>query len=346
MIIARSPFRITLGGGGTDIPSYYREKGGFVFAMSIDKYIYVLVNPTPVDRRIRLQYLQSEIVENASCLRHPLAREALKMHNIMYALEITSIADLPARSGLGSSGSYLVAMLTAIHAYKHTPISLHDLAEEACKIEIEILHEPVGKQDQYMATFGGLRTLTIDQNGVVTVKPVVISPGAIYEFIANTHVYYTGIERSASEILEKPNNAIEHQEHSEHYKITEAFDEIKELGYKIVNAVQSENFDDFGTLLDKHWKHKKAISDRISLMKIDALYDHVKKEYGVLGGKLIGAGGGGFLMLYCPRNHKQLSDFMEQRGMPRLHYNIEFQGAKIIADLSGSHDIMINHEDK
>ena len=173
--------------------------------MSIDKFMYVMLNPIAVDRRIRLQYLQSEVVDHVSKLRHPLAREALRLHGIEQAMEITSMADLPARAGVGSSGSYLVALLTALRAYKREPASLQDIAEEACHLEIDILGEPVGKQDQYMATFGGLSILEIARDGQVTVSSVTLSTSSIHDFVANTQVYCPRVERKASDILNDEN---------------------------------------------------------------------------------------------------------------------------------------------
>lgn len=343
MIIARAPFRITLGGGGTDLPSFYQKYGGFIFAMSIDKYMYVMLNPSVVDRRIRLQYLQSELVDHVSKLRHPLAREALRLHGIEQAMEITSMADLPARAGVGSSGSYLVALLTALRAYKREPTSLKDIAEEACHIEIDILNDPVGKQDQYMAVFGGLRILEIAPNGEVAESCVPLPTSSIYDFVTNTHVYFTGVERKASQILQDQNTASQQEEHTNHKTVIETLHKIKDLAFRILEAIQSENFDDFGLLLDEHWQAKKNMSRKISLAAVDSLYEEVKANYGVLGGKIIGAGGGGFLMLYCPNKHRRLSEFMERQGMPRLHYSVEFQGTKVVADLRSSHEITVDH---
>lgn len=343
MIIARAPYRITLGGGGTDLPSFYQNHGGFIFAMSIDKYINVIINPSALDRRVRLQYLQSEVVDHASKLRHPLAREALLLHGIEQAIEITSIGDLPARSGVGSSGSYLVALLTALHTYERRPASPQELAEEACQIEIERLAEPVGKQDQYMAAFGGLRVLEIARNGSVATSALPLSPGALHDFVARTLVYYTGIERRAPDILQAQNDATKHKANGKHAAVVENLKRIKELGARILEAVQEENFDDFGRLLDVHWQAKKDMSEKISVSSFEALYEAVKSQYGVLGGKIIGAGGGGFLMLYCPSQQRRLSRFMEQQGMPQLHYSLEFQGAKIVADLRSSHEMCITH---
>lgn len=343
MIIARAPFRITLGGGGTDLPSFYRRHGGFVFAMGIDKYVNVLLNPTVVDRRIRLQYMQSEVVDHVSLLRHPLAREALRLHGIESSIEITSVADLPARAGVGSSGSYLVAMLTALRSYRNRPCSLGELAEEACHIEIDVLREPVGKQDQYMAVFGGMRAIEIGRDGAVRVESVDLPLASIYELVARMHMYYTGVERSASQVLRAQDDAAQGAGHPEHQAVVDNLLEIKDIGYRSLEAVRRENFDDYGRLMDEHWQRKKMLSARVSLSRVDDLYQYARREFGVLGGKIIGAGGGGFLLLYCPRDHRRLSDYMATQGMQRLHYAPEFQGAKVVADLRSSQSYGVAH---
>ena len=311
--------------------------------MGIDKYMNVLVNPNIVERNIRLHYLQSEATANVAQIRHPLAREALRMHGIEQAMTITSVADLPARAGVGSSGSYLVAILAALRAYTRRSISPDILAEEACHIEIDLLKEPVGKQDQYMAAFGGLRVLEIGRDGKVETRTIDVSPGAMHALAANMHIYYTGVERSASAVLEKQNAAAGQTSHENHRQVVESLLRIKDFGYRILDAVKSENFDDYGQLLDEHWQSKKQMSSKISLQFVDEIYETAKAEYGVLGGKIIGAGGGGFLMLYAPRDHRRLSDFMLRNGMRQLHYSVEYQGAKIVADLRASHEAGVNH---
>lgn len=333
MIIARAPYRITLGGGGTDLPSFYEKHGGFVFAMAIDKYLSIIINPTIIDRHIRLEYLQSELVDHASDLRHGLAREALLLHNIEAAMEVTSIGDLPGRSGIGSSGSYLVALLSALHSYRRTPVSQSEIAEEACDIEMNRLREAVGKQDQYMAALGGVRCLVISPAGEVKSQCIPLSPSAIYEFLANTHLYYTGVQRSASDILSFQNEAALNGTNDDHQRVIASLRQIKDLGLESLQAFQRENFDDFGRLLDRHWVVKKGMNAQISTSFADRVYDIAKREFGVLGGKLIGAGGGGFLMLYCPKNQSKLMRYMQEQGCPRLHYGVDMQGAKVLADL-------------
>lgn len=333
MIIARAPYRITLGGGGTDLPSFYEKHGGFILAMAIDKYLSIIINPTVIDRRIHLEYLQSELVDHASQLRHGLAREALLLHKIETAMEITSIGDLPGRTGIGSSGCYLVALLSALHTYRRSPVSQFEVAEEACHIEMKRLQEPVGKQDQYMAALGGLRCLDITPGGEVRSHGISLSPSAMHEFMGNTHLYYTGAQRNASGILRLQNEATLDESRPHHHQVVNSLKRIKDIGFQILQALQDENFDDFGNLLDVHWETKKQMNTQISTSRADRLYYMTKKDFGVLGGKIIGAGGGGFLMLYAPKNQASLMRFMEEQGCPRLHYGIDVQGAKIVADL-------------
>ena len=334
MIVTRTPFRVTLGGGGTDLPSYYQTRGGFIFAMGIDKYMYVMLNPPTVDNRILLHYSQSEVVNHVSELKHDLAREALSHHGVHERMEISSIADLPAGTGVGSSSCYLVGLLTALHHYRRDYVSLHALAEEACYIELGVLKKGIGKQDQYMAAFGGLTVLEIGTDGSVKDRSVQLGSGSIAALVANTHIYYTGSRRNTLEMLVDQDTAMQSSKNPRRQQVEESLDRIKDLGYRILEAIEQEDYDQWGRLLDEHWQQKKRLSDKISLTMVDRVYDEVRQHYGVLGGKIIGAGGGGFLMLYCPRNHKRLEQFMLERGMPRLHYTVEPEGSKVVANLA------------
>jgi D-glycero-alpha-D-manno-heptose-7-phosphate kinase len=331
VIVTRTPFRVTLGGGGTDLPAFYREHGGFIFAMGIDKYMYIMLNPPIVDSRIRLHYSRSEVVDHVSELQHELAREALRLHGFENGLEISSLADLPDGTGLGSSGAYLVGLLTALRHHRRDYVSLQAIAEEACHIELDVLGKAVGKQDQYMAAFGGMTVLDIARDGSVAVRGAAVSRTSLDTFIANTHLYYTGQRRSAVDVLRDQNAALQSAAPAR-ADVSDALLRIRELGHRILEAVEAEDYDAWGRLLDEHWRNKKRISSRITLEPVDRLYDHVREEYGVLGGKLAGAGGGGFLMLYAPARHRELEAFMYGHGMPRLHYTIETAGTKVIAD--------------
>jgi D-glycero-alpha-D-manno-heptose-7-phosphate kinase len=333
VIVTRTPFRVTLGGGGTDLPSYFSNHGGFIFAMGLDKYMYVVVNRPTVGRKIRLHYSQSEVVDHVSELRHELAREALRAHNIENSFEVASIADLPAGTGLGSSSCYLVGLLNALHHDRRDYVPLQSLAEEACHIELDILKQPIGKQDQYMATYGGLTVLDIAPDGKVRVRQLRPSSSDTAELVAHTHIYYTGSQRDAREVLHDQNTAMKSTTNVDHTRVADSLHRIKDLGYRILEAIEASNFDRWGELLDEHWQSKKKMSGKISLRAVDEIYEDVRERFGVLGGKIIGAGGGGFLMLYCPRQHAAVERFMLERGMPRMHYSVEPEGTKVVAQM-------------
>lgn len=333
MIVTRTPFRVTLGGGGTDLPSYYSQHGGFIFAMGLDKYMYVTVNRPTVGRKLRLHYSSSEVVDNVSELRHELAREALRAHGIEDTFEVASIADLPAGTGLGSSSCYLVGLLNALHHDRRDYVPLQSLAEEACHIELNILKQPIGKQDQYMATYGGLTVLDIARDGAVTVRQLRPSSSDIADMVAHTHIYYTGSQRDAREVLHDQNMAMQKKDGTDHARVSDSLHRIKDLGYRILESIEASNFDRWGELLHEHWMSKKKMSSKISLSRVDTVYEEVRERFGVLGGKIIGAGGGGFLMLYCPRHHGALERFMDEQGMPRMHYTVEPEGTKVVAQM-------------
>lgn len=335
MIITQTPFRITLGGGGTDLPSFYGRHGGFVFAMSINKYMYLMLHRLPVtERKSIIRYSQVEYVSALEEIKHPLAREALRLHNLRDYIELGSMADVPAKTGLGSSGAYLVGLLTAIRAYKRAMVSPIEIAEEACRIEMEILKEPVGKQDQYMAALGGFCAITIARNGKVSVEHLPVDFMTSAELVNKARVYYTGIQRSATAVLSTQDQAARDTGRQDHRRVMDALLQIKDIGLRIRDAFIKRDLDAFGRLMDEHWRCKKRMSADISLSVIDDLYARVRKEFGVIGGKIIGAGGGGFLMLYCPRRGRELDEFMTRHDMPPIRYFPSMQGSRIVTDLS------------
>ena len=335
MIITRTPFRITLGGGGTDLPSFYEAHGGYVFTMAINKHMYILLNRRSVaDRKIVIRYSQVETVDKVDEIRNPLAREALRLHHLEENIELTSIADMPGKSGLGSSGSYLVGLLTALRAYRRLPIDPQAVAEEACNIEMNILGEPVGKQDQYIAAFGGFRELEIAQDGTVTVTSVPVDFPLVNELVSKTRIYYTGVQRSATAVLQHQDAAAKQKDRPDHQKVVDSLLQIREIGKRIRAAFVEGDLDTFARLMDEHWTNKRALSPTVSLSRMDALYAHAKKDFGVLGGKIIGAGGGGFVMLYCPDKARDLDAYMAGQGMPRINYFPSMQGTKVISDLT------------
>ena len=333
MIITRTPFRMTLGGGGTDLPSYYSEFGGFVFSVTIDKYMYINLNTPIVDDFIRIKYSKYEEVNDVEEVQHNLAREALKLMGIKNAIEIQSMADIPAGTGLGSSACYLVGLLNALHCYKNTPIFPKDLAEEACRIEIDILKHPVGKQDQYTAAFGGFTILDIAKDGTVHVERPRVSEDTIDELENSLMIYYTHTSRSANEILKEQSKAVQDKKADAHKSVVDSLHIIKEIGYKTLDAITSGNLDAFGRLMDEHWKTKKRLSNKISNTGIDDLYELGIKS-GALGGKILGAGGGGFMLFYCPKERQSnLTRAMSDCGMRRMRFKFDFDGSKVMVNV-------------
>ena len=335
MIVTRTPFRITLGGGGTDLPSFYAKHGGYICALGIDKYMYVALNVPYADRKVRLHYTRSETVDHVSQLQHELAREALLRHGIYDGVEIASLADLPAGTGLGSSSAYLVGLLNAIRAYRARPATFEDLAAEACAIELDTLAKPIGKQDQYRAAAAGLTELRIDRAGAVTVERIGLPGYAVTDLISKTHLYYTNVQRTTTQILGEQMTSLKAGTDG----VEDALVEILEIGRRIGAAMRALDFDEFGRLMHAHWLAKKRLSNKVSLPAVEALYDVVRRDYGVLGGKVAGAGGGGFLMLYCPRDGARLTEFMAEQGMERLTYGAEFEGSKVVTNLMASRSI-------
>lgn len=342
MIVSRTPFRVTLGGGGTDLPSFYEQYGGYVLALGIDKYMYITLNVPCADRKVRLHYTQSEVVDRVEELKHELAREAFLVHGVRDAIEVASLADLPAGTGLGSSSCYLVGLLTAIRGYLNRPATVNEVADEACRIELDTLRKPIGKQDQYMAAAGGLTELHIDTNGKVRVERVPLPGYAIAQLVANTHLYYTNVQRTTTDILSQQSGDLRKGK----VTTTDSMRRILELGREIGLAIRGQDFDRFGRLMHEHWLAKKALSGAVTLPAVEELYDYVRDEFGVLGGKVVGAGGGGFLMLYCPRDGHKLTEFMERNGMPRLEYSAEFEGSRVITNVLNARPIKLHVDER
>lgn len=327
MIITQTPFRVTLGGGGTDLKSYYSSFGGFILAAAINKYVYITINRRTIDNIIWLSYSKIETIDKIEDIKHELIREALKLMKINSGIEIHSITEVSSGTGLGSSGTFTVGLLNALHAYRRQYVPRKDLAELACKIEIDMLHKPIGKQDQYMATFGGITCLDIDKNGKVKVSPLRIHQDVIDELERNILFFYTGIRRESSYVLNEQNKAAQGRDK----KILCAMHAIKALGKEIKVSLEKGRSDRFGKLLDEHWKIKKTISNKISTADIDEWYRFAKKN-GALGGKVMGAGGGGFLMLYCRENKQKLREAFARRGLVEMRCKFDFEGSKIIAN--------------
>ena len=327
MIISRAPVRISLGGGGTDLKSYYSKYGGFLIAGAIDKYVFISANKRFYDS-IRLSYSQTEIVNSVDEIKHRIFKAALEFMNLNNGTELVSIADVPANCGLGSSSSFTVSLLNALHAYKREFVSQKQLAEEACHIEIDVLGEPIGKQDQYISAFGGVTTLTFEKDGNVIVEPVKIGEEALDELERNILLFHTGIERSASEILSEQNEKSKRDEAG----VIETLHKIKKIGLETREAFERGDLDRFGELLDVHWQTKKHLSKKVSSGFIDDCYETAMKN-GALGGKIMGAGGGGFFMFYCSEKKAKLINALKEKGLKPMRFGFDFEGAKILVNM-------------
>jgi D-glycero-alpha-D-manno-heptose-7-phosphate kinase len=325
MIITRSPLRISLGGGGTDLPSYYSEHGGFLVAAAIDKYVYITLNTT-FTPKILLKYSKLELVQSVQEIEHPIIREAMSMAGAHDPhIEIASMADIPGGTGLGSSGSFTTALLKALYAHRKHILTSDQLAEHACDIELNKLGEPIGKQDQYIAAIGGITAFTFHQDGRVEYRPCKIAEDTLYNLEDNLLLFFTGYSRSASAILKDQNDKSKQNDRA----MLDNLHFTKELGYKSLAALEGGNLDEFARLMDVHWQRKKVRSSGMSNPHINDWYDHAMQN-GALGGKLIGAGGGGFLMFYA-HEKARLRQAMREKGLQEVRFRFDFEGSKVVA---------------
>ena len=324
MIIARSPLRISLGGGGTDLPSYYEKFGGFLVAGAIDRYVYITLHETFVPDLI-VKYSELERVADASRLKHPIIREAFALLGLSgHALELTSMADIPAGTGLGSSGSFTTALLKALHAYKKNLVHPAELAEQACDIELNRLKEPIGKQDQYIAAFGGLTCFKFLPGGKVEAWPLKISEETHDNLEDNLLLFFTGYSRSASAILKEQDV----KSKSDDQSMIENLHFVKDLGLQSQAALERGDLPEFARLMDVHWQRKKQRSGGMSNPQINEWYD-LAMASGALGGKIIGAGGGGFLMFYAD-DKVRLREAMRKAGLKEVRFRFDFEGTKLV----------------
>jgi D-glycero-alpha-D-manno-heptose-7-phosphate kinase len=324
MIITRSPLRITLGGGGTDLPSYYREHTGFLIAAAIDRYVYITLHQTFV-RDLIIKYSQMERVSSIDEVQHPIIREALRQVGVGAPyLEITSMADIPSGTGLGSSGSFTTALLKALHALRKNLIHPNELAEQACHIEIDVLREPIGKQDQYIAAYGGITCFRFLPNGMVQAWPLKIDTETLYNLEDNLLLFFTGYSRSASELLREQDTKTQEKDSD----MVSNLHFVKELGLKSKEALESGDLRNFAELMNVHWEHKKKRSGNITNNQIETWYQ-LGLHHGALGGKLIGAGGGGFLMFYA-EDKVSLRKAMRDAGLEEVRFRFDFEGTKVI----------------
>ncbi len=325
MIIARSPLRISLGGGGTDLPSYYEKKEGFLISAAIDKYVYIILHKT-FDGKIKLKYSKYEDAEKIDDIQHKIFKATMRKLNIPdnCSLEICSMADIPAGTGLGSSSTFTTALLKALHQYKGDIIGTRALAEEACDIEMNMLGEPIGKQDQYIAAFGGITCMEFARDGYVNVYPLSLKSETLYDLEDNLMLYFTGFSRSASSILKEQDDGSKKDDSD----MIKNLDFVKELGLNSKAAFEKGDLRKFADIMNTHWEYKKKRSGSMSNPQIDEWYEYALKN-GAMGGKMIGAGGGGFLMFYT-ENKTALRAAMAKTGMSEVRFRFEMQGATIL----------------
>jgi D-glycero-alpha-D-manno-heptose-7-phosphate kinase len=332
MIVSRAPVRFSLGGGGTDLPSYAREHGGFVVAAAVNKYTFVCVAKRFQDT-IRLAYSETEIVASVDQIKHRIFKAALQVTGLTSGLELHSLADVPGNTGLGSSSSFTVALLNGLHAYKREFLPAAQLAHEAAHIEIDLLKEPIGKQDHYISTFGGVSAMTFHRDGTVDVERLPLRDEVIDDLESNLMIYYSGVERAASTVLAEQAKTITSNKDA----AVDRMHRIKALGHDTRRILLSGDIDCYGEMLHEHWMTKRKLASNMSDPTIDEHYE-VARKAGAIGGKLMGAGGGGFFMFYVrPHERRRVHDALNARGLKRMRFHFDGSGAQITANLSGSH---------
>ena len=331
MIVSRAPVRFSLGGGGTDLPSYADEHGGFLVAAAIERYVFVAANRRFYDT-IRLAYSKTETVDSVEQIEHRIFRETLRYSGVKSGIELVTVADVPSNSGLGSSGAFTVALLNALHAYNRNFVSTEQLAREACEIEIGILKEPIGKQDQYIAAYGGITAFTFNKDGTVVPERIDVSPDVVDELESNLSIFYSGIERSASAVLAAQGKHIKENKDD----AVKRMHRIKELGNETRDLLLKGDLDRYGEMLHEHWNNKRKLAANMTDPVIDEHYEEARKA-GAIGGKLMGAGGGGFFMFYTrPADKRRLWDVMTKRGLKPLRFRFDQDGARIVANFHRS----------
>jgi D-glycero-alpha-D-manno-heptose-7-phosphate kinase len=327
MIVSRAPVRFSLGGGGTDLLSYSREHGGFLVAAAIDKFVFVSVARRFYEN-IRLAYSKLEMVDSIDQIEHRIFREALRFAQLGKGLDLNSVADVPANSGLGSSSTFTVALLNGLHAFKRNFVPIEQLAHEACHIEIDVLKEPIGKQDQYIAAYGGITAFTFNKDGSVETERLPIQDSIIDELEANLLIFYSGVERSASVVLAEQGQKIQQNKD----QALERMHRIKALGYDTKKLLLDGNIDSYGELLHEHWTNKRKLASKMTDSVIDEHYEAARKA-GAIGGKLMGAGGGGFFMFYVRSpDRRRVYETLAARGLRPMRFRFDFDGARIMAN--------------
>lgn len=322
MIVSCAPFRVSFAGGGSDIASFYRKRRGAVLSCAIAKYSFIVVHPFFNASKYHLKYTRTELVDRIDEIQHPILREALRMQAVDPGIEIASVADIPGGTGLGSSSSFSVALLNALYAHRRIFVPKEALANEACILEIERLSEPIGKQDQYAAAYGGVNLIEFERHGGVTVQPLLLPPATLAELEANLMLFYTGAQRDARDVLSNQVVALENDD-----RVVSRMQKMVELAYEMRDILLSGDLDAFGLALHRGWEMKRSMSAHISTSMIDDLYEQARHA-GAVGGKLAGAGGGGFLLLYCPRSAQ--AEVRKALGtLQSLEFRFDWGGARI-----------------
>lgn len=324
MIITRTPLRISIGGGGTDLPSYYRRGGGFLISAAINRYIYIAINDTFTGDYV-IKYSALERVDRVDDIEHPLVREALRLHPIGGAKEIVSVADIPAGTGLGSSGAFTVGLLRALYAYKREHVTAGALAEEACHIEMDILNEPVGKQDQYIAAYGGISCFEIDVDGRVRVSPLPISNDTLRDLEENLLLFFTGYSHEAGKVLAEQDE----RSSAGDEQMLAGLAETEAIGRRIGAALEVGDTEEYGALMHAHWMAKRERSANMSNPDIDRWYQR-GVDNGAIGGKLVGAGAGGFLLFYA-KDAARLREAMGDEGLTEVRFFFDHDGSTVMA---------------
>jgi len=327
LIISRTPFRIPLGGGGTDLASYYTKYGGFFISGAINKYMHIVLNDR-FEEGIRVSYSKTEIVDRPDQIVHPSVREALKLLNFSSRIEIVSLADIPASTGLGSSGSFTVGLLNALYVHQRVLKTPEQVAEIACDIAMNKLHEPSGKQDEYIASLGGIKAFEIDTSGRVTFSDLSLSEETLAELESGLMMFYTGIQRSASQVLTKQQQNISTNKDN----ATEKMHRIKSIGLESKKALESGDLKRFGELLHEHWVEKRGVTDSMTTDAIDMWYSTARK-HGALGAKVIGAGGGGFLLVCALEHRHEIRAALTKEGLIEHRFRFDFEGSKVVYNI-------------
>ena len=322
MIITQTPLRISIGGGGTDLPWYYERQGGFVISAAIDKYIYIALNRT-FRPDYFIKYSELERAEKVEDIKHPIIREALTMLDIERSIELVSMADIPAGTGLGSSGAFTVGLLRTLHAFRREPVTPYGLAEAACDIEINRLKGSGGKQDQYIAAFGGITCFNFGKDGKTQVSPLAVPLETLHELESHLLLFFTGYARSANKVLADHKKKLVDDDAA----MIANLDQVKELGYRIQTALEGGNATEFGRIMHEHWQIKLERSGGISNPRINELYN-LGRNNGAVGGKLVGAGGGGFLMFYA-EDPARLRQAMAEEGLEEIRFQFDFDGSRV-----------------